>query len=323
MWRPSSVDRPTGIFIGLIVLSLALVTIDLRSSGEGIGGTLREGAQSVFTPIQRVVSSATRPIADFFEGVSDVFSLRDENRQLREQVSELERELAESESLQIRVDELELILGVEPPDELESITARVLAVGVSEFDNIRVIDRGRSDGVTVDMPVVDEGGLIGRVVAVTDDVARVRLVTDPTVRVAVRVERTGETGVLTGRGNGPMVLEMFNTGAAVVEDDLLITADGRFPAGIAVARVREPARAEVGFALRTTATPTAAVTRVDFVRVIVFTRDAAGIGDLEDLEDVPVQVPVDPAEPTEGEPDQSPVTTLAPGETITVTTVAP
>lgn len=317
MWRPSSLDRPTGVFIVLIVVSLVLVTVDLRGSGTGVGATLREGAQSVFAPVQRVVASATRPVADFFEGVSDVFSLRDENRRLREQVTELERQLAETESLQFRVEELELILGVEPPDELEAITARVLAVGVSEFDNIRVIDRGRDDGVTVDMPVVDEGGLVGRVVAVTGDVARVRLVTDPTVRVAVRVERTGETGVLTGRGNGPMVLEMFNTDAAVVEDDLLVTADGRFPAGIPVARVREPARAEVGFALRTTASPTAAVTRVDFVRVIVFTRDEAGVGDLEDLEDLPVQVPVEPAEPTEGEPDESPVTTVP---VVTVTT---
>jgi rod shape-determining protein MreC len=257
--------------------------------------------QSVFAPVQRVVAGGTRPVANFLEDLSDIFSLRGENRRLRQDVAELERELQEAESLQTRVDELEAILGVKPPEELDSITAQILAVGVSEFDFTRVIDKGRADGITVDMPVVDEGGLVGRIVSVTDEVARVRLVTDPTMRVAVRIQRTGETGVLSGRGSGPMILEMFNTDAAVVEGDILITADGRFPAGIPVARVLEPARSEVGFSLRTTAEPTAQVTQIDFVRILVFTRDQVGIADLEDLERSPVVIPDQPS--SEGESD--------------------
>jgi len=100
-----------------------------------------------------------------------------------------------------------------------------------------------------------------------------------------------------------MVLEMFNTNAAVIEGDILITADGRFPAGIPVARVLEPARSEVGFSLRTTADPTAEVTRIDFVRVLIFTRDQAGIRDLEELERPPVIVPADEA-PSVGESEE-------------------
>jgi len=299
-----------------VIISLALTTVDLRASGAGVGGTLRDGVQGVFTPIEKVIGAATRPVADFLEDLSDIFSLRGENRRLREEVIELERELGEARALQTRVGELEAILGLEPPGELDSITAQVLAVGVSEFDFTRVIDKGRLDGITVDMPVVDEGGLVGRVVSVTDEVARIRLVTDPTVRVAVRVQRTGETGVLTGRGSGPMRLEMFNTDAAVVAGDVLITADGRFPAGIEVARVLEAARSEVGFSLRTTAEPTAEVTRIDFVRILVFTRDQAGIRDLEDLERSPVIIPDQPGsegESDEGIPDETD-TTVPSGE---------
>jgi rod shape-determining protein MreC len=316
VWRPSNVDRPTGVYIALVVISLALTTVDLRASGAGVGDTLRNGVQAVFTPVERVVAATTRPVADFLEDLSDIFSLRGENRRLRTEVIELERELDEAQALQTRIDELEAILGLEPPEELDSITAQVLAVGVSEFDFTRVIDKGRLDGITVDMPVVDEGGLVGRVVSVTDEVARVRLVTDPTVRVAVRIQRTGETGVLTGRGSGDMRLEMFNTDAAVVAGDILITADGRFPAGIEVARVLEPARAEVGFSLRTTAEPTAEVSRIDFVRILVFTRDQAGIQDLEDLDRAPIVIPDTPGsegESDEGIPDDAD-TTIPSGE---------
>jgi len=307
MWRPSwlpSGDRTISLFLSLVMVSMVMITVDLRASGDGIGGALRDGAQSVFTPVQGIFRSVTSPIVGFFEGISDLVGLRSENESLREEVADLERRLAETESLQVQVKELEEILGIEPPDALESVTARVLARGVSEFDHIRLIDKGRLDGITVDMPVVDEGGLVGRIVSVTGSAARIRLISDPTMRVAVRVQRTGETGVLTGRGAGPLVLEMFNTDAALEAGDLLVTADGRFPSGLSVAVVAEAASAEVGFSLRTTATPTAELTRVDFVKVLIFTRDDTTSDDLEDL---PVEVPVETTTTT----------------TTTTTTVAP
>jgi len=291
MWRPSGIDRSTAAFIGLVVASLVLVTVDLRASGEGLGGTLRDGVQTAFTPVQQGVSFVTRPVVSFFEGISDLVGLQDENRLLRLEVAGLERQLAETESLQRRVEELEQILAIEPPGELDVVAARVLATGPSDFDAIRLIDKGRRDGITIDMPVIDEGGLVGRVVAVTESSARIRLITDPTMRVAVRVERTGETGILTGRGGGLLQLEMFNTDAALIKGDLLVTADGRFPAGIPVARVTEAAEAEVGFSLVTKAAPEAELSRVDYVKVLVFTSDQVGSPGLE--EDTPIQPPLE------------------------------
>ena len=316
IWRPGRVDRATWLFAVLIVISLGMVTVDLQAGTGGVADSLRGGAQTVFSPIQRVFSSVTRPVVDFFEGLSDLTSLRGENERLRTEVAALERELEATETLQTRVEELEAIVDVRAPGELDTIAASVLSVGISEFDYIRVIDRGSDDGVAVDMPVIDEGGLVGRVVSVSGSEARIKLISDPTFGVAVRIDRTGETGVLTGRGGGPMSLEMFNTDAALVEGDLLVTADGRFPAGIPVARVDTPARSEVGFSLRTTATTTAALTRVDLVKIVVFTRDTPPEGAIVDGGEDPVDVPPDP-EPAEGEPEVDPT------ESTTIPTFAP
>ena len=323
MWRPSNVDRPTGIFIGLVVISLVLVTFDLRSEGAGLGSTLRDGTQSLFSPVQRAFVAVGRPIADFLDAASDLFSLREDNRRLREEIASLEAEVRETESIRIRIRELEALLGIEAPEGVDTISARVLAIGVSEFDHLRVIDKGSSDGVGLDMPVVDEGGLVGRIVAVTGEVARVMLITDPTMVIAVRVERTGETGVLRGRGGGAMSLEMFNTDASVVAGDVLVTADGRFPAGIPVATVLESARSEVGFALRSTATPTAAITRIDFVKVLVFTRDDAVVEGFEGGDRLPLQPPADPAGPAEGETETPPTTSTTTTTLASTSTTAP
>jgi rod shape-determining protein MreC len=312
MWRPSGIDRSTATYIALVVLSLLLVTFDLRASGAGLGGTLRDGVQIAFTPVQRAVAFVTRPVVGFFEGLSDLVGLRDENLALRRQVADLQRQLSETDSLQRRVDELERILNVETPAEMDTVTARVLATGISDFDEIRLIDKGLSDGITVDMPVVDDAGLVGRVVAATAGEARVRLITDPTMRVAVRVQRTGETGVLTGRGGNSLELEMFNTNTALAVGDVLVTADGRFPADIPVAVVSKAAEAEVGFSLRTSATPVAGLSRLDYVKVLVFTSDQAASSDLSDLEETPVQPPLEGSTTTEAGSGAGTGTTLSP-----------
>ncbi|NIT97206.1 MAG: hypothetical protein GWN07_25920, partial [Actinobacteria bacterium] len=50
------------------------------------------------------------PAVEFLEDLSDLFSLRGENRRLRAELVEVERRLEEAESLRIRVAELEAIL---------------------------------------------------------------------------------------------------------------------------------------------------------------------------------------------------------------------
>jgi len=249
MWRPSwrpSFDRTVSLFLGLVMVSLVMITVDLRASGSGFGGAARDAVQVVFRPIQEAFNAVTDPIVGFVEGISDLVGLRSENERLRDEVAALERELAETESLQA------------------------------------------------------QGGLVGRVVSVTENEARIRLISDPTVRVAIRVERTGETGVLTGRGSGALVLEMFNTDARLEAGDRLVTADGRFPAGIPVATILEDAEAEVGFSLRTTAVSTAELSRIDFVLILIFTRDDTTSDDLADLEDEPVEIPIETTSTTEG-----------------------
>lgn len=323
MWRPSSVDRPTGIFIGLVVICLVLITLDLRAQGEGLGSTLRDGTQALFSPIQEAFVIVGRPVADLLESASDLFSLRDENRRLRAEIASLEAEIQATESVRIRVRELEALLGVDAPEEIDTIAARVLAIGVSEFDHLRVIDKGSNEGVGLDMPVIDEGGLVGRVVAVTDNVARVMLITDPTMAIAVRVERTGETGVLRGRGSGPMGFEMFDADAAVIAGDVLVSADGRFPAGIPVAVVRESARSEVGFQLLTTADPAAGITRIDFVKILLWTRDDAVVEGFEGGDRLPTAVPLDPAVPAEGETELAPTTSTTTSTTLPGGTTLP
>ena len=262
-------DRAGGLFVGLLVVSFLLATFDVRSEGEGVGSVLREGTQSLFSPLQRAATSVTRPVVGFIDGIADIASLRDENERMQSRIGELESLVRDAEELQRRLEELEKINGLEPPGELAAITARIVSNGSNDFDHVRFIDRGRDNGVVKGHPVIDDNGLVGRVDAVGDNWARVRLITDPRLGVGVRDLATNETGWVSGQGDGPLKLEMFNAGESVGRDDLIVTDGSRFPPDIRVGIVLEAAESEAGFALVTEVEPFIETARLDFIKVLV------------------------------------------------------
>lgn len=209
------------------------------------------------------------PVVGFIDGISNIAGLRDENDRMRTQLREAEAQLREITALEEKVTQLELINGLEIADDLITVTARIYASGTSAFDNVRYIDKGAKDGIIAGQAVVDEDGLVGRVDLVSANDARIRLITDPLVSVGVRVRSSNETGIVSGRGDGPLRLEMFRPLSSVYEGDLVVTDGSRFPPGIVVGLIDETADAEVGFVLRAAVSPAARLSQIDLVKIVV------------------------------------------------------
>lgn len=262
-------ERSTGLFIGLLVIAFLVTTFDVRAEGAGLGDTLREGAQTLFSPLQRVADAVTRPVVGFIDGISDIAGLREENDRLQQRVDQLTADREQVLSLQNQVEELQKILDVDPPGNLDTVAARIFSSGVTDFDHIRWVDKGSSDGIVSGQAVVDEDGLVGRVDFVTDGSARVRLITDPRLGVGVRNLVTNETGWVEGTGDEPLRLKMFNAVEPVSRGDLVVTDGTRFPPNLTVGTVLQAAESEAGFQLITSVEPAIDVSRLDFVRVIV------------------------------------------------------
>jgi rod shape-determining protein MreC len=261
-------DRVTALFLSLLAAGFIIATFDVRTAESGAADTLRGGTQTLLAPVQRGADMVISPVG-FFEGVSNLAGLRDQNDRLEAEVRELELRLRETEALERKVAELEAINDLAPPLELAAVSARVYSSGASSYDHVRYILRGSDDGIAIGQAVIDERGLIGRVDALTSSTARMRLLTDPIVAVGVRVQETNETGVITGLGTGTLRLDMFDAGNPVTKGSVVVTDGSRFPPGIVVGFVAETADAEVDFVLRTDVEPAAAFSNLDYVKVIV------------------------------------------------------
>ena len=264
-------DRATYLLIGLLAVSFLLTTLDVRGEQAGLGEALRDGAQTVFSPLQKAATAVTRPVVGFIDGISNLAGLREENDRLRRELAALEADVQEVERLRADVVALQQALDFEVPGELTAITARIFADGASDFDRIRFIDKGSDEGLVKGQAVIDTktGGLVGIVDLVGRNSARVRLITDTRVGVGVRDLNTGETGWVQGRGTDPLALEMFTATEPVNKGDLLVTDGSRYPPEIPVGVVLEFAEPEAGFATFTIVEPIIDLGRLDYVDVIV------------------------------------------------------
>ncbi len=262
-------DRATTLTIVLIIVAFLLATFDVRASGSGVATTMREGVQTLFSPLQDATSAVTRPVVGFIDALSDLASLREENDALRLENEQLKTQIDEIDSIRAELEQLMEINDLAVPEDLPTVVARITSAGSSSFDHVRYIDKGSDDGITIGAAVVDEQGLVGRVDLVLDDRSRVRLILDPNVEVAVLDQSTSQAGILRGDNENDLVLRVFQADEPALAGSAVVTAGSRFPPGIKVGTISQTATDNTEFQLVTRVAPAVTFSRLDFVKVIV------------------------------------------------------
>ena len=237
--------RKSRFLLGALVLA-HLVVISRQVEGEGGVSLMQRAIWSVLLPPQRVVASTIHGVKGVWQGYVGLRGTRDENRRLQEQVRSLESRLEASQEQIGEAARLREILELRPILPFPTLTAQVIArEGVPWFRNI-TIDKGLSDGVTLNAPVLGVGGVMGRVVEVGPRAAKVQLLLDRDSGMGVRIERTRTTGVVAGQvafsdsGTSELLMKYVPVLADVAVGDVVVTSglDQMYPKGLVVGRVR-------------------------------------------------------------------------------------
>jgi rod shape-determining protein MreC len=222
------------LVVALVSISLVTITVDYREGTDGPLASLGDGALAVVSPLQEAVSKVTHPIGNFFSTLFRLPSIRHERDILRERVDMLETQLSEGRADQARLDELEALIGVQESlgNRIETTGAQVIANGVSNFEWTITIDKGSSDGIHENMPVVASAGLVGHVVTVGTSSSVVQLIIDPDSSVAGRLDVSRQTGLLSGEGPDDLQMSLVEPTVEVAPDEHVVTAGYRI-AGVA------------------------------------------------------------------------------------------
>jgi len=212
----------------LLLMSLTLVTIDLRGGDDSPLSGPRSFVAGIFGPVERAAAAIVRPVSGAITAVGNIGRSQHKIDTLEAANAELTQRLRTQPYDQKRVEELDELLGVASRGRYRTVPAEVIAVGSGQgFAWTATLDVGTRDGIKVDQTVINGDGLVGRVKHVTASTATVVLANDPTSTVGARLEGSSELGLLTGHGNDPMELALLDPAKPVENGDRVVTFGSR------------------------------------------------------------------------------------------------
>jgi rod shape-determining protein MreC len=264
-----------------VALSIAVLTAYFGESGGGLFHALQRGAQEAFAPVETGASRALKPVRDLFGWVGDTFDAKGENKELKSEVERLRSQLARSQTAERDAAQLSELVGLHRDDTFptgtEPVTARVIARAPTVWYSSVKIDKGSSDGLRVDQPVIAARGLVGKVTQVTGGTAEVRLITDASSAVTAQVMPAGASGVVRPLVGNPddLLLDLIEGDRRVTEDTTVVTSgftsskvESLFPRGIPIGKVTKVDLDEFEQYQRVHIEPFANLRRFDIVQVL-------------------------------------------------------
>ena len=164
-----------------------------------------------------------------------------ENEKLRRDNLEINSQLQLLRQAGLQRDRLVQALGFKESRPYGVVAARIVHKDLARSDNFVVLNVGERDGVQVDMPVVNENGVIGRVVEVSTSFSRVMTIINTQFRVPARLDSVQATGIVRWPGTDRNELELqhvvrttnVQVGYQVVTSD----ESGVFPPGYEIGTI--------------------------------------------------------------------------------------
>lgn len=266
-----------------IILAVVAVLLGgmLYSATTGGLATLPEKVLSyVVIPVQKAAAWVSDGLTDFFTVFFDARENYEENLRLKEEISDLRKQLVDYEATKTENERLKEITGFkELQEDIEFQPAGVIARDPDDRFGSFTIDAGTLHGVSVRDPVVTGEGLVGYVSEVGPLYAKVVTILSPDLNVGAMEIRTKDTGNVTGSvelaAKGRTRLELLPKDTQIKAGDIIVTSgtSGFFPQRIPIGTVEEVVLEKSGITCTAVIRP---VSEIDAIKNVFVLTDFLG-----------------------------------------------
>ena len=234
-------------------------------------GNVRSALLTTLNPIEQ---AATLP-KQIFNLVTIDFTSMDElkleNNKLKTEILLLKAKMQQHTNMELEIARLEGLLGTTGKMDSERVQiATVTFFSSNPLSQFLTLNKGSLDKVGERQVVIDEFGIMGQIINSTPTSSRVLLITDPDHQIPVRIQRTGQRGILAGTGHDAVTLTFIPKNSAVEVGDLIESSGlgNVFPAGYPVAKITKINNLDAEPYLEIIATPVAQLREAQKVLVL-------------------------------------------------------
>lgn len=231
------------LVIILLLGNFLLMAFDAKIDGGQ--RVIRVWSQTVADFVQSPVTSISSGASNYFGSISNLRSAQSENDLLKQRVQELEVELKGKQDLTSENERLAALLNLKEKSKYKVLTARIIGRDPSIWFDSSIISLGSLDGVKLNMPVVTDGGILGRVTAVSPLTAQFDLITRDKSGLGAIVGEIGASnalGVVSGTSKSDLLEMRYVSGSVDVQVGQTVYTsgqDGIYPAGLKVGEIVE------------------------------------------------------------------------------------
>ena len=263
------------LLIVLLLGNFVLMAYDARAENEE--RVIRVWTQAVAHFIQSPITSVSTAVKGYSDYLLNLRTAESENSKLKKEIQELQVEVQKNKELGVENKRLKSLLELKRQSTYKILTAQIIGRDTSIWFNAAVVNRGSLDGVKLNMPVVVNGGLVGRVTAVSPLTAQIQLITRDKSGLGGIVGELGSSnalGVIRGTG-GKSRLEMSYVPGDVpinVGESVYTTGQGGvYPAGLKVGEIEEVRKGSASVPHQIFIKPSAKINSMQEVAILLFT----------------------------------------------------
>jgi rod shape-determining protein MreC len=214
-------------------------------------------------------------------------SLLEENTKLKDEIDQLSyaNKVLTGENSELENYRQLYDLDKKYPD-YPKVAAKVISRDGNNWFDVFYIDKGKEDGVDVDMNVISGNGLVGIVSEAGKHYAKVRAIIDDKSSVSAMFEKTGETCIVKGNMesiyNGYIDVQMISNSAEVEEGDEIVTShiSDKYLQGISVGYVKDVTEDSSGLTKTAHLEPVVNFDQLETVLVITQLKDSSELEEI-------------------------------------------
>lgn len=237
--------------VGLLLFSLVsliLLLSSLYAAEASVFKKARETALEAASPVLAAFAGPIGWVQDRVGDIGDYFRVLEQNKALREENAALRQWEEEARSLRGVIAALEELDAYKAPPDARPINALVIGEANEAYAHSMIVNAGARDGVARGFAAVDERGMIGRIVDVSDNASRILLLNDIQSRIPVFVEGSYVEGLLMGRSTSKpaIAITMLANADRIEPGQRVITsgAGGVLPRGLPVGVIASVSKEE-------------------------------------------------------------------------------
>lgn len=154
--------------------------------------------------------------------------------------------------------------------EYYTILTEVIGRGTPRIPSSITVSAGSDKGIIVGLPVIDQDGIVGKVLSVSDRSSVVQLITDPNLKISSMDARSRVQGIVSSAGGGKLKMENVPVNVDIRQGDPIISSGlgGVFPKGLKVGTVIRVIRPQSGLFSEVEIDPSARISTPEEVFIV-------------------------------------------------------